>query len=239
MLYSISCGKWAAFEFLGGAFLADLHLLRCRNPQSFQMTFWGSKVLIVVIQVAIVLAAGWIMSWPPNASDITSSYVYLRDMAPQPFQEKETQTAFWFSLSAFFLVWMCGHASVIRRVLESHFSQYMGRISFAFYIIQHPILNLVMYQLHGSPTTFQKNGQILAVGSGLKGLIGVDTVAERMLCWFLGLIATSTLLVWAADVFTRAVDIPFVQASRYLEAKVCIDAESQAYLGSCRCNGLG
>ena len=226
MLYSLYCGKSAAFEFLGGTFLADLHLLQARHvpKRSSRVT----KILLGILQAAVLLAAGWIISWPPNPSDITPSYAALRSMAPSLFQEKKNQEAFWFSVSAFAVVWTSGSVPLIRKALESQVSQYIGRISFAFYILQHPVLNLVMYQLHGSPAVFKEDGQLLSAGSGLKGWIGVDTASQKMLCWFLGLVVIGSLLVWAADLFTRAVDTPCVKAARRLEAIVCIDEDVKA-----------
>jgi peptidoglycan/LPS O-acetylase OafA/YrhL len=221
MLYSLSCAKWAAFEFLGGVFLADLHILGTNNPSLLRITFSGSRALIVIIQVSILLAVGWIISWPQNDSDTIPSFVYLKEKAPEQFKEKGWQETFWYSISAFFLVWVSGHVFVIRRVLESRVAQYSGRISFAFYIIQHPVLNLVMGHLNGSEGTLNSDGTRTG-GSGLKGWIGVDTAAEKIFCWFMGLMIIGSLLVWAADLFTRAIDVQFVKLAKNIEAKVCV-----------------
>jgi peptidoglycan/LPS O-acetylase OafA/YrhL len=156
--YCLACGKWAAFEFLGGALLADIHLLKTVHGGKVKVRSNGVRLVSASLRTATLLAAGWIVSWPSD-SNLPASYAFLRDHAPKAFRDQGTQEKFWFALAGLSLVWACEHTTVMRKLLESGPAQYAGRISFSRYILQHPLLNLVMYQLHGEPARFS-NGQL-------------------------------------------------------------------------------
>jgi peptidoglycan/LPS O-acetylase OafA/YrhL len=221
MAYTLGCGRWAAFEFLGGCLLADLHLYQ-HNAELPHHTFSGSfsvhprRILVFVAKSSALLASGFVMSWPTDAKPFPAPYEYLVIHTPPPFTD-ENASDFWFALSAVAGVWAVGQSSTLRRVLESPFPQYMGRISFAFYIMQHPVLNLLQSWIMGAEP------KASIPGWGLRGWPGVETWSQRMLAWVIGWAVIASVEIWLADVFTATVDEPFVRLARKMEGWACAD----------------
>jgi peptidoglycan/LPS O-acetylase OafA/YrhL len=211
-------GRWAAFEFLGGALLADLHL----SEETLEQTGLDKRVdsiffakTLVLIHCLVLAGAGYIISWPP-AGTKPPIYAWLQLHSPSSFSN-ERGDRFWFALAAFGIVWACGRLGMVKRFLESDLVQYTGRISFAFYIIQHSFLNICELPVLGAtfkPATPSSLGQR---GWGVRGLVGQSTASQRTACWFIGLCVLGFFLVCIADVFSRTVDVLFIKAARRFE----------------------
>lgn len=221
------CGRWASFEFLAGALLADFHISKestqtvdhhdgsqghgGKSPKD-GISFFVERVAPLIV----LAAAGYIISLPSRPGDITPSYVWLMLHVPSQYAPDRAH-AFWYALAAFGIVWACARVLAIRRVLESGPAQYAGRISFAFYILQHPILNICEHHVLGAAWKAAKDDKPEVLPWGVRGLTGQSTPTQRTVCWFIGLCILGGMLVWAADVFTRLVDTPIVKAARSLE----------------------
>lgn len=223
----VLCGKWASFEFLAGALLADFHLAKENTQtadhhegnQGHGAKYSKEGILYFAERLApllVLAAAGFIISLPTRAADITPSYVWLMLHVPSRYAPDRGH-AFWYALAALGTVWACARVQAIRRVLESGVAQYAGRISFAFYILQHPILNICEHHVLGAAWRAAKDDKPEVLPWGVRGLTGQDTPWQRTVCWFIGLVILGAGLVWAADLFTRFVDTPMVKAARSLE----------------------
>lgn len=121
------------------------------------------------------------------------------------------------AVSAAALVWTCGRLPAIKCILESGFTQYAGKISFAFYILQHSVLTICEHQVLRVVGNLGSEDDP-EVKSGLPGL---STPLQRMASWVLGLGILGAVNIIIADLFTQVVDVPSVQAARKFEKWLC------------------
>ena len=226
MVYCLLIGRWAAFEFLAGALLAELHLsthFDVTNSTTRLPTTKCSKRLQIpsalrsTFQLVVLLAAGYLLSWPPRKADMVPSFEAIQSFTPGTY-DGDKRKNFWMAIAAFGTVWSCGRIRLVKVVLTSPLPQYAGRISFCLYIFQHLVLNLLQHHVLGSeykPAT-EKGPEVPAWG--VRGTFGISSPSQRTLTWFAGLIILGGVLVILADLFTRILDGPAVRMSKRLEA---------------------
>ncbi|KAK4148541.1 acyltransferase family-domain-containing protein [Chaetomidium leptoderma] len=240
MVYCLACGKWAGFEFLTGLFLAEVHVLLAaarakewegdsethRSRRDSTAAGWALKMF----QIGLVLLGLFLAGWPNGGADKTPGIRWFLAQTPMPFAKMDhlAPQKFWFGLSAAVTVWAVGDLGFLRRLFESPVAQYCGRISYAVYICHGPVEDLFRERLLGYPT-IPAQGEPGAPGyqpalaaTGVKGLIGVETMTQITMSWFVGLWVLGPLVIWAADLFWRAVDSQIVSLARRLET-LCLD----------------
>ena len=249
MAYCMTCGKWAAFEFLGGMFLAELHLLKAERPKD-----WESSELTpsprrpaedrwmgfrLAFHLSLIVWGIFVGGWPNSDWDKTPGIRWYLSKTPKAFEGEDRPQKFWFALSAVLTVWSCGELRFIRRFLENKTSQYCGRISFALYIVHGPVLALVQEHIIGhmmKPAEGEANTPDFhpaVPGYGLKGHFGTATPTARTICWFFGLLGLGPIIIWVADIFWRAVDKPVIALARWLET-LCLDEPKDEEPGALR-----
>jgi peptidoglycan/LPS O-acetylase OafA/YrhL len=238
MMYCLACGKWAGFEFLTGLFLAEVHVLRTARAKKEWEGEEDSRGLrgstanwpLKGFQIALVVLGLFLAGWPNRDADKTPGIRYFLAQTPFPFTAMGplAPQKFWFGLSAVATVWAVGDLGFLRRLFDSPLAQYCGRISYAVYICHGPVEDLFKEWLIGHPIT-AASGEFGAPdytpalpARGIKGLVGVETATQMTVSWFLGIWLLGPLVIWAADVFWRAVDSQIVTLARRLEA-LCLD----------------
>jgi peptidoglycan/LPS O-acetylase OafA/YrhL len=202
-------GMPIAFEFLAGVLLADLHLSKGQPSMS-----QGAENLV---HLFVHVSADYVFSWPARPDDTTLSFTWFQNHVPSPFADTGRGNRIWFSLAAFGVVSNCSPVRIVMRMLESSPPQYLGHISFAFCILQHPVLDICEHSVLGTPwqtATADKPG---VRSWGVRGLIGQSTLFQRTICWFIELGILDSMLICMADFFWRVVDMPFVKLARNLE----------------------
>lgn len=236
VMYCMCSGKWAAFEFLAGMFLAELHVLKSMTVRGVQTTCHSrSWTLRTGFHAAILLVALYVAGWPNVDADKTPGIRYLLAKTPTPFlEDDDLPQKFWFGVAAIFIVWSCGEAKAVRRFLEGPFPQYCGRVSYAVYLVHGPGLDYFQDRVLGWPSKPARgdpgasNFVPAFEGSGIKGTFGVQTPTQRVVTWFLGLVMLGPVIFWISDLFWRFVDAPIVAFGRALERSVNDDGSSDA-----------
>lgn len=237
MIWCLACGKWAAFEFLTGLFLAEIVLLKsARRPgwespeKNFSSPNSVMKKLKTALHVLIMVVGLYIAGWPNHDADKTPGISWFYRKTPFPFCVIDVTypQKYWFGLSAAFMVWTIGEMPVLKKLFESGFAQYCGRISYAIYIVHGAVIDLY----DGYVVGFAYSPQVGEPGdygyrptvmpSGLKSYVGTATSSQQALGWFIGLLIIGPLTFWYADVFWRAVDDPIVKLGRKIEM-ACVD----------------
>ncbi|KAK4100675.1 hypothetical protein N658DRAFT_516491 [Parathielavia hyrcaniae] len=231
MIYCLTCGKWAGFEFLAGMFLAEIHVLRAgakskEGEVDDEETDWPLKTF----QVCLILIGLFLAGWPNKGAEFTPGIRYFLSQTPFPFATMDplAPQKYWFALSAVAAVWAIGDLAFLRGLFESPLAQYFGRISYAVYICHGPVEQLFRGRLLGHPFIPSRGepgapDYVPALpATGVKGFIGVETIGQTTVGWFIGLWLLGPLVVWAADLFWRAVDSRIVNLARRLET-VCLD----------------
>ena len=166
MNYCLSCGRWAAFEFIAGMLLAESHLKAAEQRlEQQQLKLYehydpadsdgddGMSIWEKAMHWLILLTAFYVSGWPNNQPDYATGISVLDAWTPSAFPHNDPTTPqkFWFALCAVGVVWSCGRLSLTRKVLESRFAQYCGRVSYAVYIVHGPVLELLQTKITGEP----------------------------------------------------------------------------------------
>lgn len=260
-VYSMGCGKWAAFEFLAGLFLAELQVVRSLSASSSSSSSSSPfhhfnrrlsrtvrsrlrtvcHTLKVALHSAILLICLFVAGWPNEDAGKTPGIRVLLASTPASFlangdgSEEGLPLAqkFWFAIAAVFLVWSCGELDAVRRLFEGPVPQYCGRISYSIYLVHGPALDYVQDMVLGRPATpaqgtlFTEEYVPGRAGMGVKGLIGIETPAQRVMTWLVGLLVIGPIIVWIADLFWRFIDAPIVALGRTVEL-ACVRPDDES-----------
>lgn len=198
--------RWEVFLFLAGMMFAELDLISgifaetplldeekdmTRNQRSFGW-LWG----------AIMLVGLFLNSCPSAQPYNAPGYMYLATFIPEPYNWQPGRPL--QAIGGCLMVWSFMHLPKIQRIFTTAVAQYLGQISYAFYIVHGPILHGFGY------------GFILRCWS----LTGKETNVGFASGLALAVLVILPIAIWAADLFWRAVDTPCVELARWIEMKL-------------------
>ncbi|KAG5936487.1 hypothetical protein E4U60_002531 [Claviceps pazoutovae] len=209
MWFSYRHSRWELCLFLCGMLLAEMDHIRGAHvpppalPQSEKPRprdahgmakgfFWASVSILGL----------YLMSQPDDGGKVAPGWVYLTSLIPKWWTEE--QYRYWQSIGAVFFLLAVGHSRRWQRVFNSAVVQYFGKISYALYLMHGPAMHTVGY--HWEKMAYEL--------TGVEGYwYNAGFVLGAMFC-----IPT---VIWWADVFWRAVDVPTVKFAKWFESK-CI-----------------
>lgn len=228
-LYFILLGSWVSFCFLCGSIIAEIELLEWDFARK------ESQVTTIFSYIMLVLGL-WLASMPTvelraqTVADLARNpgWATLASLVPSTYADIKP---YWLSWGAVALVIAVKQIDWLRAFFETRFLQYLGRISFAFYLGMHsqtcpmngdpdvivhgPILQVVgvrMYHITGQRTeTF--GGWLAAYDNWLPlpsiGPFGLE----------LGFLAAQLVILpvtfYCAEIVERVFDAPAVKVSRW------------------------
>lgn len=245
MVYFLCCGKWAAFEFITGLFLAECHVLQNAHSKTWEssesaLPSWPTprprllgSIAWTTLHLTVIATAIFIGGWPNYGAEDTYGIRYFHAQTPEPFASADALAPqkFWFGMAAALAVWSCGQLRPVRRFLEGPFAQYCGRVSYAVYIVHGPVLELCQEYVVGHPL-LPSSGDLeggdfepAKPAAGVTALLGGETPVQRTVAWAVGLFILAPAVIWTADVFWRVVDNPMVALGRKIETLCFDDAE--------------
>lgn len=127
----------------------------------------------------------------------------------------------WFFLfwAATFTVASIPHIPMFKRFFESRFNQYLGHISFAFYLVHGPILWTIGDRLYAATGCVRTLHSITA--SRWVDLVAMPAVGPLglELNFLLPHLLILPITLWTAEIVTRMVDEPSVRLSHWLYGK--------------------
>lgn len=202
--------RWELLLFQFGMMLAETDLIReahvtvpplpleekqvHRSQCRFRSLFWTFLSLV-----------GLYLMGEPDARGVeTPGWVYLTSLIPEWFVEERFR--YWQSVGAVMFVMAVGHSAFWQRFFNSPVVQYFGKISYAIYLMHAPAMHSVGY--HWERWAY-----------GLTGFEGYWYNAG----FVLGACFCIPTVIWWADVFWRAVDMPVVKLAKWFEAKCVRD----------------
>ena len=247
MLYCFLNARWAAVEFLGGAFIAEVDLIQ--NECDFQ--------------------AASLQSASPEEADLSEDLLspfrttfITAIVGPKSVTLKtRVWTVFWW-IQLTFALWICGwpnhdvegapglawlakHAPEPYRTLgEEHYMDWRAapwyilaslQIVFACqqlldvqrFLNTSPIqylasISFALYLMHGP--LFDSIGSVI-MNPIMHSVTGMNEAGawELFFVWIAGLFALGIPCLWAADLFWRFIDRPCVEFARWAERKCIID----------------
>jgi peptidoglycan/LPS O-acetylase OafA/YrhL len=196
--------RWELMLFLSGAILAELDLAR-----SARMLAHGEKhIRMTPLRKAWWMTVGivalYLMSQPDEFGDETPGWIYLSSLIPPWFS---TPYRWWQSLGAVLFVWAVNNAPFMQKPFNTPSVQYLGKISYALYLMHGPVIHTIGYQIE--PWAWS--------------ITGSDTEVQYKAGFLLAAAFIIPCLIWMADVFWRMVDIPCVKIARWIETKCIVE----------------
>ena len=197
--------RWELPLFWFGAILAEWDLMRKpahgpdlsatpKTPTRFWHAFWLTNFLIAL----------YLCSFPDRDGIRTPGFSTIADMIPRWYPDKNR---FWQSLGAMQLVWAIGQASYLQAMFNGPVIQYLGRISYALYLMHGLVIHTVGYF-------------VLDV---MWGITGYQTEWEYGLGFALGVCIIVPVAVWGCGCFLNEWWMcPCVKFAKWLEAKCTV-----------------
>lgn len=188
-VYCMWCDKWPVALFICGMCLADVPL-DSRPPlqrtKSYGRLFYTLPLLILGL---------FLLSFPIRNSSKTPGYIWLSMVTPNYTN--------WHTIGAMLALWMLNNSVELQKVFTTSFSEYLGKISYAMYLVHGPTLHSFGY------------GTVSFIWS----VFGKETVMQYQGGLFLGFLLVAPVVFWWSDVFERLVDRPSVELARWLYLK--------------------
>ncbi|KAI0870881.1 acyltransferase family-domain-containing protein [Hypoxylon argillaceum] len=142
----------------------------------------------------------YLLSCPDAGPWDVPGWRYLGTLIPTWFTEKYR---FWQVIGSCLFVFCAARSRGWQRIFELPAIQYLGHLSYALYLMHGPVTHILGYP----------------VQRWAWGITGIEGPAYKSGVVLAALI-NIPLVVWAADIFWRAVDIPSVRFAKWLEAKL-------------------
>ena len=245
MLYCFQCGRWAAVEFIGGAFIAEIDLIQDEgasiagsvqpirpeehvgdpqlNPADSNSTssIGGSKPVAWTGLASTLfwwfqlVIALWICGWPNHDVEKAPDLAWLLRHTPEPY----------FSLGEeHFIDWRATPWYILASLQIVFACQQLRPLQR--FLNTGPIqylasISFALYLMHG-PLFDSIGNRIMSPILHSVTNLSEAGVWELFFVWIAGIIALGIPCLWSADLFWRFIDRPCVDFARRME-KVCID----------------
>ncbi|KAK4144177.1 acyltransferase family-domain-containing protein [Dichotomopilus funicola] len=147
------------------------------------------------------ITALYLLSQPDENGAETPGWVYLTSLIPQWWTDEHR---YWQSAGAILFVYAVGRSRGWQRFFTLPAMQYLGRISYALYLMHGPVMHTAGYAIH----------------RWAWGVTGTEGAYEAGFA--LAAVVIVPVVIWAADVFWRVVDAPVVRLAKWVEVKCSV-----------------
>ncbi|KAI0842548.1 acyltransferase [Hypoxylon sp. FL0890] len=219
MWFVLRSDKWEMFLFLWGMTLAELDLIRgAHEPNAPQPSSTPLTLLPLektpesppekrspcnLLWIALSIPALYLMSEPDAGTAGNPGWEYLGTYIPEWFSDKYR---YYQMIGSIMFVFCTARSTSWQRVFNSAVVQYFGRISYALYLMHGPVMHTVGYMVEKRAWDYTgTEGSSYNWGMVLASVIDIP------------------LVIWAADIFWRAVDAPTVRFTKWLETKLSVE----------------
>ena len=245
MLYCFQCGRWAAVEFIGGAFIAEVDLIQDEgassagsvqqispeehdgdaqlNPAGSNSTssIGGSKPVAwtglawTLFWWVQLVIALWICGWPNHDVEKAPDLAWLLRHTPEPY----------FSLGEeHFIDWRATPWYILASLQIVFACQQLRPLQR--FLNTGPIqylasISFALYLMHG-PLFDSIGNRIMSPILHSVTNLNEAGVWELFFVWIAGIVALGIPCLWSADLFWRFIDRPCVDFARRME-KLCIN----------------
>jgi peptidoglycan/LPS O-acetylase OafA/YrhL len=201
---------WFCAMFVAGMLLSDLDLLATAdNLPTFFSNLKPYKKIIFYTLFVVSLYLGGI---PSHSFDVfvlrkSPGWYYLSFLKPQAFFDYKWFYLFW---AATFMVSCIPHISWLKSFFETRFNQYLGRISYALYLVHGPVLWTLGDRLYAA-TGWLLDDHAMTIPRWINRfpLPKAGPLGLELNFWTAQLILLPFTL-WLAELVTRAFDEPSV-----------------------------
>ncbi|KAI8175025.1 hypothetical protein K4K54_008030 [Colletotrichum sp. SAR 10_86] len=226
MVYSLKCGHWAAFEFVGGMGIAEIGLIQearreraatvvqdkeasdmeaSVSSESTSNTI-GSLVFKAFLLGNLVFAL-FVAGWPNQHADVTPGMSRLWHNTMEPFfgMGGDLVSFPWYALGAIQIVVALQQIKMLQNLFVTPLAQYLADISYALYLVHGPVLDVFSHRW--MPYIWAIVG-----GRDTAGMFG------RLFAWLVGIIVLGVPTIIGSDLFWRTIDVKSVQLARWIES---------------------
>ena len=161
--WTLNWDRWEICLFLSGILLAELDQVRIAREKSTPPATHHPEVNKKSVRSDRVWKWFWavnfitglyLASYPDFAGEDTPGYRYLSTMIPWYYSEKYR---FWQCFAAVQIVWSVNHADFLKQPFNTPVVQYLGKISYAIYLMHGPVIHTFGYTVsfwtvHDRPT---------------------------------------------------------------------------------------
>ena len=200
--YCIFSGRKDLILFLAGMMLAEIDMIRAASdapgPGSFKKIGMSDRAY----WITMFILGLYIASAPLVGIKETWGYTTLASLVPRTLVDDSWAVQ---SVGAILTTWSIANCEEIQLLFTTSICQYLGKISFALYLVHGNILKALLYPMLP---------YLWPIMGGEEG----GTTLQFCLGWLLGMVIILPLTLWMADVFWRMVDIPSVKFARWLES---------------------
>lgn len=195
-LFSLTLGHWDMGVFVGGMMLAEWDLLRSSDlPETWSRYQVGlSPRKSRVVRWFAIFVALYFLSYPDAAAEFTPGFSFLSRLVPR-WYPPISRWMWYQAIGAIILIPCVLRSPTLRKLLEGQVAQYLGKISFSFYLVHGPVLHSLGFWI--MPLLFRDFGRPLGF----------------MMGWFMLLSLTLYLSGW----FHRKVDLWSMTVGRRIE----------------------
>lgn len=147
----------------------------------------------------------YLLSQPDVNSENTPGWIFLSTFIPEWVDDKYR---YFQIIGAIMFVFCTARMPSLQRIFNSSPVQYLGKISYAIYLMHGPVMHTVGYSIE-------------------KWAWGITGTQDHWYTVGFALAAVFVIpsVVWAADVFWRAIDAPIVRFAKWLETKCIVSEE--------------
>ncbi|KAI1170195.1 acyltransferase family-domain-containing protein [Nemania sp. FL0916] len=173
----------------------------------WQRTPWRIRGFRRMCSIAAFLAALFILSMPEQGRGADDSYGFttLVKLIPTRFHDSGAADYFWQPLAAVCFVLVINHASFLQRIFTTRLAQYLGRVSFALYLVHMLILHSLGLWLGKYFLEMTGSESYLQYGTGIG----------------LAALVVGCVIIYAADLGSRFVDANAVRFTGWVYNKLC------------------
>ncbi|KAI0378704.1 acyltransferase family-domain-containing protein [Hypomontagnella monticulosa] len=199
MVHSFTHKRWDVALFIAGMSLAELEVIlkKPKNP-------WVRGLVNALLVLAMMLGI-FLCGYPRDHNTETPGYVWSKYVWPFTAYRRR----YWMAIGAMFFVGPLAFLPSIQSIFLTRPTRYLGRISFALYLV-HGLGNRTIGQW------------ILHL---CRAHIGEEEFWPYAASFIVSTILYFPVVIWAADVFWRAIDLPSTNLARWLE-KRCAASEN-------------
>ncbi|KAI5861189.1 acyltransferase [Durotheca rogersii] len=218
MWFVLRSDRWEMVLFLWGMAIAELDLIRDAHEPNISQPPTAPLALLPLektegapekrrcanglLWTLASIPSLYLMSEPDAGPDGVPGWKYLGTLIPEWFSDRYR---YYQMIGSVVFVFCVARSPSWQRVFNSPPVQYFGRISYALYLMHGPVLHTVGYM----------------VERWAWSLTGTEGSAYNW-GFVLASIFNIPLVIWASDIFWRAVDAPTVRFAKWLEGKLSI-----------------
>jgi peptidoglycan/LPS O-acetylase OafA/YrhL len=193
---------WSLILFYGGFIFAELDIRRqptaSRSGAKTRTNLFWSTTYIIVFLCGLYLGGQ-----PETNLENAPGWNSLIAWIPEPFGGIFIRLRYWTMWGALLVVWSTSNSLILQRLFNHKVSQYLGKISFGFYLVHGCVIQTVGYLLFAF----------------IWSITGYETPAKKEAGFVSASIIIFAITIWVADIFTRLVDTPTLRFARWLERK--------------------